>query len=50
MINVRCGCFIGDINKFEKVIEDLHKDTIYEKQYKMAIGLAKISITREINI
>ena len=45
-IEVKCGCFRGDINEFEKAVEATHKGSIYEQQYKLAIQLAKISIKK----
>ena len=46
-IYVRCGCFEGDIEKFEKAVEKKHKDTKHEKAYKLAIELAKLQIELE---
>ena len=43
-INVNCGCFRGTIEEFEKAVEETHGGSFYEKQYKLAIELAKISI------
>ena len=43
-INVCCGCFRGIIEEFEKAVEKTHGGSFYEKQYKIAIELAKISI------
>ena len=43
-INVYCGCFRGTIEVFEKAVEETHGGTFYEKQYKLAIELAKMSI------
>ena len=43
-INVCCGCFRGTIEEFEKAVEETHGGSFYEKQYKIAIELAKISI------
>ena len=46
-IYVICGCFGGDIEKFEKAVEKEHKDTKHEKAYKLAIELAKLQIELE---
>lgn len=44
-IYVLCGCFHGNINEFEKAVEETHKGTKYEEEYKLAIALAKKKIT-----
>ena len=44
-IYVSCGCFCGNIDKFEKAVEETHKGTKYEEEYKLAIALAKKKIT-----
>ena len=46
---VSCGCFCGNIDKFEKAVEKTHAGTKYEKDYKSAIAFAKDKITT-INI
>ena len=46
-IYVICGCFGGDIEKFEKAVEEVHKGTKHEKTYKLAIELAKLQIELE---
>ncbi|WP_294167015.1 hypothetical protein [uncultured Clostridium sp.] len=46
-IYVVCGCFGGDIEKFEKAVEEEHKGTKYEKTYKLAAELAKLQIELE---
>jgi hypothetical protein len=43
-IHVNCGCFLGDIDKFEKAVEETHEGTKHEKMYKLAIELAKAQI------
>ena len=43
-IYVRCGCFTGDIEEFEKAVEEEHKGTKHEKTYKLAAELAKLQI------
>ena len=40
-IHVSCGCFSGDIDEFEKAVEKTHAGTKHEKDYKLAIALAK---------
>lgn len=44
-IYVFCGCFHGNIDEFEKAVEETHKGTKYEEEYKLAIALAKKKIT-----
>ena len=44
-IYVFCGSFHGNIDEFEKAIEEIHKGTKYEEEYKLAIALAKKKIT-----
>ena len=46
-IYVSCGCFTGDIEEFEKAVEEEHKGTKHEKTYKLAIELAKLQIDLE---
>ena len=46
-IYVSCSCFTGDIEKFEKAVEEEHKGTKHEKTYKLAIELAKLQIELE---
>ena len=46
-IYVTCGCFTGDIEEFEKAVEEEHKGTKHEKTYKLAIELAKLQIELE---
>lgn len=49
-IYVSCGCFSGDIDEFEKAVEKTHAGTKHEKDYKLAIALAKSRIvTAEAN-
>lgn len=49
-IYVSCGCFYGSISEFEKAVEKTHAGTKHEKDYKLAIELAKSRIvTAEIN-
>ena len=44
-IYVFCGYFHGNIDEFEKAVEETHKGTKYEEEYKLAIALAKKKIT-----
>ena len=49
-IYVSCGCFYGSISEFEKAVEKTHAGTKHEKDYKLAIELAKSRIvTTEVN-
>ena len=41
-VEITCGCFRGSLEEFEKKVEETHKGTIYEKQYKSIINLIKI--------
>ena len=41
-VEITCGCFRGNIEDFEREVEETHKGTIYEKQYKAIINLIKI--------
>lgn len=44
-IYVFCDCFHGNIDEFEKAVEETHKGTKYEEEYKLAIAFAKKKIT-----
>ena len=46
-VEVTCGCFRGSIEEFEKKVEETHRGTIYEKQYKAVINLIKIKFGLE---
>ena len=46
-IFVTCGCFKGNIDKFEKAVEKTHRGTKHEQTYKTAIALAKLQIDLE---
>ena len=49
-IYVSCGCFYGSISEFEEAVEKTHAGTKHEKDYKLAIELAKSRIvTAEVN-
>ena len=41
-VEITCGCFRGSIEEFESRVEETHKGTIYEKQYKAIVNLIKI--------
>lgn len=41
-VEIRCGCFRGSIEEFERKVKETHAGTIYEKQYKAIINLIKI--------
>ena len=46
-IYVKCGCFEGSIEEFEKKVVTTHAGTKHEKTYKLAIELAKAQIELE---
>ena len=41
-IYVACGCFRGDIDKFEEAVQKTHGDNIHGRTYQMAIETAKV--------
>ena len=43
-IYVACGCFLGDMDTFEKAVHEKHGGTKHEKTYMLAIELAKAQI------
>lgn len=43
-IYVTCGCFYGSISEFEKAVEKTHAGAKHERDYKLAIELAKSRI------
>jgi len=45
---VRAGCFFGDEEKFIEQLERRHKGTKHERQYKLALELAKDMLNDEI--
>ena len=47
-IEIRCGCFRGSIEDFEKRVEATHKGTIYDEQYKAIIKVIKIKFGIEL--
>ena len=40
-INVTCGCFRGNIEAFEKQVQETHGDSNHAKRYMMAVEMAK---------
>lgn len=40
-IGVKCGCFIGTIDEFEKAVHKTHAGNEHEKAYMAAIRMAK---------
>ena len=43
-VGVRCGCFSGSLQEFVNKVEETHKGSKYEKEYKLAVELAKVCI------
>lgn len=41
-IFVKCGCFIGDIDKFTKEVKKTHRRNKFAKEYALAAKLAKV--------
>ena len=39
---VVCGCFHGDLDKFERAVHKTHAGTIYEAEYMALIQLARL--------
>lgn len=44
---VRCGCFNGNIDDFEKAVEETHGDNKHGRVYKLAIAMAREQIELE---
>lgn len=41
-VTIMCGCFIGNIDEFQKAIEETHKNNpVYLKQYMAFVALIK---------
>ena len=40
-IYVRSGCFFGTVDEFMQAVHRKHSDTKFERQYKLAVELAK---------
>ena len=45
-IYVRCGCFFGNIDEFVKKVEETHKGTQHERDYKALIDFAKVKFSK----
>ena len=43
-ITVKCGCFLGKIDKFLEKVTQTHKDNKYAVVYRAAVELAKLQI------
>ena len=43
-ITVKCGCFLGKIDKFLKKVAKTHKDSKYAFVYRAAVEVAKLQI------
>ena len=43
-ITVKCGCFLGKIDKFLEKVAQTHKDTKYALVYRSAVEVAKLQI------
>ena len=43
-ITVRCGCFLGKIDRFLKKVQETHGDNKYALVYKAAVEVAKVQI------
>lgn len=41
---VVCGCFTGTIDEFEKRVKEVHGDSRFGKEYRIAIELAKVKL------
>ena len=41
---VRAGCFFGTFDEFENRVKEVHVGTKHEKEYLLAIELAKIAL------
>ena len=46
-ISVKCGCFNGTIDEFEKKVKETHKDGKHAKVYLLAVEMAKVQIELE---
>ena len=43
-ITVKCGCFLGKIDKFLEKVTQTHKDTKHTLAYRTAVEVAKLQI------
>lgn len=41
-IFVKCGCFVGDVDKFTKQVKETHRRNKFAKEYALAAKLAKV--------
>ena len=41
-VKINCGCFSGDIEEFEKIVEETHGDSQYGKEYKAIINVIRV--------
>ena len=46
-VEVKCGCFLGSLQEFVNQVEKTHGGSRYEKEYKLAVELAKVCIHLE---
>lgn len=46
-VGVKCGCFSGSLQEFVNQVEKTHGGSRYEKEYKLAVELAKVCIHLE---
>lgn len=48
-VQVICGCFIGDLEDFEKAVLETHKDNdLYREQYLKEIEKVKVLFELEV--
>ena len=45
-IKVQCGCFFGNMDEFAKKVEETHKGTRHERDYKALIEFAKVKFSK----
>jgi hypothetical protein len=46
-IRIKCGCFSGTIDEFEKEVIKTHKDGKYAKEYLAIINVIKVKFNIE---
>ena len=46
-ISVKCGCFFGSVDDFEKKVEETHGGSKYGKEYRLLIDLIKVHFGTE---
>lgn len=44
---IKCGCFSGTIDEFEDAVKKKHSGTKHEKEYALAIEMAKVHILQK---